>query len=76
MGTVLRIVSLLCAVALIVLLIVSINVEASAELNLAIVIVGIATAVLCIISTIMWGFTESENDYNAQQLHWFRISSH
>ena len=71
---VLRIVSLLCAVALLVLLIVSLNVEASAGLTLAIVIVGIATAVMSMISTIMWWLTESAYNCNEQQLRWARMS--
>ncbi|MBE5812679.1 MAG: hypothetical protein E7314_03395 [Clostridiales bacterium] len=72
----LRIISILCAIALIVLLIVSLNVEESTGLTRAIVVVGIVTAVLNIISTIMWWLTDVANNYNADQLRWFRISSH
>ena len=71
---VLRVISILCAIALVVLLIVSLNVEASAGLTLAIVIVGIATAVLNVISTFMWWITDAENNYNSNQLRWFRMS--
>ena len=69
-----RVLSIICAVALIVLLIVSLNVEASSGLSLAIVIVGIATAVFNVISTIMWWITDAANSSNAQQLRWSRMS--
>ena len=71
-----RVLSIICSIAFIILLIVSLNVEASAGMTLAVVIVGIITAGLNIISTAMWWVTDVENEYNSNQLHWFRMSSH
>lgn len=56
---------------LVVLLIVSLNVEASAGLSLAIVIVGIATAVFNVIATIAWWITDASNQHNSWQLSWY-----
>ena len=73
---VLRVISILCAIALIVLLIVSLNVETNSGLTLAIVIVGIATAVINVISTVMWWLTDVENERNAWQLSWYNRLHH
>ena len=64
-----RVLSIICSIAFIILLIVSLNVEASAGMTLAVVIVGIITAGLNIISTAMWWVTDVENEYNSNQLH-------
>ena len=68
---VLRVISILCAIALVILLIVSLNVEASAGLTLAIVIIGIATAVFNVIATIAWWLTDAANERNSWQLSWY-----
>jgi len=65
-----RVLSIICAVTLVVLLIVSLNVEASTGLTWVIVIVGIATAVFNVIATIMWWITDTANNYNSWQLSW------
>ena len=67
-----RVLSIICAVALIVLLIVSLNVEVSAGLTWAIVIVGIATAVFNVIATIAWWITDAANKESSWQLSMFR----
>lgn len=71
-----RVLSIICAIALIVLLIVSLNVEASAGLTWAIVIVGIATAVFNVIATIAWWITDEANNYNSWQLSWYTRLHH
>lgn len=71
-----RVLSIICAIALIVLLIVSLNVETSAELTWAIVIVGIATAVFNVIATIAWWIADEANNYNSWQLSWYNRLHH
>ena len=63
--------SIVCAISLVVLLIISLNVETSAGLLMAIVIVGIATAVFNVISTIMWWLMDAANERNSWQLSWY-----
>ena len=69
-----RILSIICSIALVVLLIVSLSVETSTVLTGAIVVIGIATAVFNVISTIMWWITDIANSHNSQQLRWGRMS--
>lgn len=71
-----RVLSIICASALVVLLIVSLNVEASAGLTLAIVIVGIVTAIFNVIATVMWWLTDTANNYNSWQLSWYTRLHH
>ena len=66
-----RVLSIICAIALVVLLIVSLNVEASMALTWSIVVVGIITAGFNVITTIMWWITDAANNYNSWQLSWF-----
>lgn len=66
-----RVLSIICAVVLVVLIIVSLNVEASMALTWSIVVVGIITAVFNVITTIMWWITDAANNYNSWQLSWF-----
>jgi hypothetical protein len=69
-----RVLSILLSVVFVILLIISLNVETSVTLKHAIVIVGIATAIFNVISTIMWWIADVANEYNSNQLRWFRIS--
>ena len=71
-----RIISILVSIAFIVLLIVSFNVEQTEGMKLAVLIGGIITAVMNLISTVMWWLTDSENQRNAWQLSWFSRGFH
>ena len=69
-----RAISIIFAIAYIVLLIVCLNVEITFGIRLAVVIVGIITTVLNMISTFMWGITDTANQYNSQESRWSRMS--
>ena len=71
-----RVLSIICSVVLIVLFILSLTVEASTGLTVAIVIVGIVTAVFNVIATIAWWLADEANNYNSWQLSWYTRLHH
>lgn len=71
-----RIISIILSVAFIVLAILNFNGVLNETLQIVMIVVGIITAVLNVISVVMWWITDEANQYNSRQLHWFRISTH
>ena len=74
--TAFRIISIIISVAFIVLEILNFNGVLNETLQIVTTIVGIVTAVLNVISVVMWWITDEANQYNSRQYRWFRMSSH
>ena len=70
--TVLRIISIIISFAFIVLAILNFNGVLNETLQILMIVVGIITAVLNVISVVMWWITDEANQYNSRQLSWFR----
>ena len=74
--TVLRIISIIISFAFIVLAILNFNGVLNETLQILMIVVGIITAVLNVISVVMWWITDEANQYNSRQLSWFRRGAH
>ena len=74
--TIFRIISIIVSVAFIVLAVLSFTGVFNETLKILMSIVGIITAVLNVISVVMWHITDKENQHNSRQLNWFAISFH
>ena len=66
-----RIISIILSVGFIVLAILNFNGVLSESLQSVMIVVGIITAVLNVISVVMWWITDEENRENSWQLSWY-----
>ena len=65
--TVFRIISIIVSVAFVVLAILNFNGVLNETLQILMIVVGIITAVLNVISVVMWWITDEANQYNSRQ---------